>query len=56
MRIDDNPIAANTHAIGANVSINLTITPAKYQANVPYRITKIPPSVILENNVNNKIK
>jgi hypothetical protein len=50
--MDDNPIADNIHAIGARVNINLTITPAKYHANVPYSMIKIPPSVILLNMKN----
>ena len=48
----DNPIAARMQAIGARVSIRRTITPAKYQARVPYRMIKIAPSVILENRKN----
>ena len=31
----DNPIAARIHAIGASVSMSLTMTPAKYHDNVP---------------------
>ena len=49
VRIEDRPIAARTQAIGASVSIRRTMTPAKYHAKVPYRITKTPPSVMFEN-------
>ena len=52
VRIEESPIAASTQAIGASVSINLTITPAKYHAKVPYRIINTPPSVIFENITN----
>ena len=50
--IDERPIAARMQAMGARVSIRRTMTPAKYQARVPYRIMKIAPSVILENRKN----
>ncbi len=50
--IADNPIAANIQAIGASVSINRTITPAKYHARVPYKIMKIAPSEMLLNMKN----
>jgi hypothetical protein len=48
----DNPMAARMQAMGARVSIRRTMTPAKYQARVPYRMMKIAPSVILENRKN----
>src|SRR6185369_3685720 len=35
----DTVTAAVTHTIGVRVSINLTITPAKYDAVMPYNMT-----------------
>ena len=53
VKIDERPMAANTHAMGAKVSMRRTMTPAKYHARVPYNITKIPPSEILLKSENN---
>jgi len=53
VRTADNPMAPRIHAIGANVNIRRTMTPAKYQASVPYNIIKIAPSEILLNMKNN---
>ena len=46
------PTAPNMQAAGANVSIKRTMTPAKYQAMVPYKIKNNFPSVKFWNKKN----